>query len=205
MKILLITLCASLVFSCQKAPDRPAAKTDGITPNSKPAGKTLNYQEIVTQEVKLKQNLNFGSAESSPVTKESEDGTKTELVKLSYYYQDNKQIKITDLDKSKGYCEVSVTAQPNTNGAEIDLIANQELHRSGDSRSESRSKNNLNYEYSAKFKFTFLDRQKIKDLIPQAPFYLECFDVMDLSDLNSTIGNTFLFAKKLQLEEEPKK
>ena len=195
MKFLLVFACAALAFSCQKAPDRPANNPNGVTPNSKPAGKTLNYEEISTQDVKLKVNLNFGNAESTPVTKELEDGTKTELVKLTYYLQENKLVKSTAVDKSKGYCEVSVTAAPNVNGAEIDLISNQDLFRSGTSRSESRSKNDLNYEYSARFKFTFQDLKKARELVPQTPFYLECFDVMDLTELKNTVGDTFVFTK----------
>ena len=202
MKLLSCLMLVCLAFSCQSKNDSPknnpdpAPKADGSGGSAAPTGKTLNFDEIIQQDLTAKENLNWGNSESFPFKIKRDDNTELSMVKLSYFLQENKLVKSKDIEKTKGYCELSATTAENANGSEINLVGNDKLFQFGDYRSEKAEINNLNYSYRAVFKLSFQNSSKAARTAQPQQFELECFNVLDLSELKATVDTKFTFTKK---------
>ncbi len=200
MKIIYIVLMSSLLFSCQKSENssnnNPSPNPGGQEQGA-PTKKTLKFSEILEQDFSAKETMNWGSAESFPADASNE----IKMVKLSYFFQENKSVKSKDIDKAKDYCELSTTAAETANGSEITLISGDKLFRFMDFRSEKTEINNLDYRYDAMFKLTFQNSREALGTLNAKQFELACYNVLDLAELKSTIDSKFVFTKKEEKKE----
>ncbi|MCC2679171.1 MAG: hypothetical protein K0R29_1747 [Pseudobdellovibrio sp.] len=198
MKLLVIILASAFLFSCQKSSDNSSngGSPGRAQPESTQSKKTLKFSEILEQDLSAKETLNWGNAESFKATDENE----SEMVKFSYFFQENKLIKSKDIEKSKGYCELNTLAAANANGSEINLTAGANLYRFMDFRSEKTEINNLNYKYDAMFRLTFQILREAGATSASRQFQLACYNVLDLAELKAAIDSKFNFKKREEKE-----